>query len=287
VAQATLDRPGLGARRLNLPFWIALAIVIVIYVAAFFALRVVVPQQEIAGTLAALVLGGGAYIQRSIEGRLRQPPGPVVPMSGYQRPWPLVLAGGIAVVWLAQAAVPWIQLRGGPITAVASNIDSVLSILPPAAALLVGVVAGQRSDRYPFVVALAAVGGGWLLSSLTLNLIVASAVGGPPAMPPDALPPGGELPPNPVDFYLGGSGVLGFLLADRLPLLTVAAMAGLWYGTRTRLQAYVGRLLREVSVDDRTAMVELAYESARATQARRESAQQRVGEAAPGERNEQ
>jgi hypothetical protein len=50
-------------------------------------------------------------------------------------------------------------------------------------------------------------------------------------------------------------------------LLIGVAMLGHWYGTRTRLQAYLGGLLREVAPDDREAVVEIAYDAARAQHA--------------------
>lgn len=39
-------------------------------------------------------------------------------------------------------------------------------------------------------------------------------------------------------------------------------MLGHWYGTCTRLQAYLGGLLREVAPEDRETIVELAYDAA-------------------------
>lgn len=120
--------------------------------------------------------------------------------------------------------------------------------------------------------ALGAVGAGWLLSSLTLGLVIGSATG-----VPGPLPPGLGEPPNPVEFYFG-PGALGFLASDRLPLLTVSAMVGLWYGTRTRLQAYLGGLLREVGPADRTAIVDLTFDAARTAQRAAGSAQERVAE---------
>lgn len=265
------------ARRLNMPFWTALAVVVAGYAVAFYVLRLVIPERDIAGTLAALVLGGGAYVQRVIETRLRQPAGPVVPMAGYLRPWYAVLLVGVAAIWLAQALVPWVELRGGPIFAVAaSNIDTVLRLLPPAAAAGVGIFAGQRSDRWAPAVALGAVGAGWLLSSLTFSLVIGSATGSP-----GPLPPGVGEPPNPVEFYFG-PGALGFLLSDQLPLLTVSAMVGLWYGTRTRLQAYLGGLLREVGPADRMAIVDLTFDAARTAQRTEGSAQEWVAEPLAG-----
>jgi hypothetical protein len=248
------------SRRLNVPFLVALAIVVGLYAAAFFVLHLLIPVDQMAGTLAALVLGGGPYVQRVIERRLRQPPGLVVTRAGYERPWFLLLAVSVVAVWLAQSALPFFQLRVGPMTAVVSSVDSLLRLLAPATALIVGVVVAQRSDRFALAVTVAAVVGGWLLDGLTYGLVVGFATGtdGPPIGPP-----GVEMPPNPVDVYLGG-GLLGYLLASQLPLLIVAAMAGHWYGTRTRLQAYLGGLLREVEPEDRETIVELTYEAARA-----------------------
>lgn len=71
--------------------------------------------------------------------------------------------------------------------------------------------------------------------------------------------------------------LIAFLLESRLPLLTFAAMLGFWYGTRTRLQAYVGGLLRAVNPEDRKAIVDLAYE--RLESRGLEQAQRRSGSA--------
>ena len=127
----------------------------------------------------------------------------------------------------------------------------------------VGVVVAQRSDRWPLVVTLLAVVAGWLLEGVSHGLVIgfATGTGGPPT-----LPPGVELPPTPGDVYFGG-GLLGYLVTSQLPLLIGAAMLGHWYGTRTRLQAYLGGLLREVAPQDRDAFVEIAYDAARTRRA--------------------
>lgn len=247
-------------RRLNLPFLGALGIVIALYAVAFVVLNAVIPVEQMAGTLAALVLGGGAYVQRYLERRLNVPRGPVPTRAGYEKPWLLLLVLSAAAIWLAQSALPYFQLRVGPMTAVVSSVDSLLRLLAPAAALLVGVVVAQRSDRWPLLVTLAAVLVGWLLEGVTHGLVIGFATGtdGPPIGPP-----GVDLPPNPVDVYFGG-GLLGYLVSSQLPLLIGAAMLGHWYGTRTRLQAYLGGLLREVSPEDRETIVDMTYDAARA-----------------------
>lgn len=53
-------------RRLNLPFWAALGIVVVAYAMAFYVLRLIIPERDIAGTLAALVLAGRASAQERV-----------------------------------------------------------------------------------------------------------------------------------------------------------------------------------------------------------------------------
>ncbi|MEO8625692.1 MAG: hypothetical protein ABI452_03240 [Candidatus Limnocylindrales bacterium] len=247
-------------RHLNVPFLGALTIVIALYGVAFVVLNALIPVEQVAGTLAALVLGGGAYVQRAIERRLQVPPGPVTTRAGYEKPWWALLVLSVIAIWLAQSALPYFQLKVGPMSAVLSSIDSLLQLLAPAAALLVGVVVAQRSDRWPLVVTLFAVVIGWLLEGLTHGLVIGFATGtdGPPLAPP-----GLELPPDPGQVYFGG-GLLGYLVSSQLPLLVGAAMLGHWYGTRTRLQAYLGGLLRNVKPDDREAIVAIAYDAAQA-----------------------
>jgi hypothetical protein len=250
-------------RHLNVPFLGALAIVIALYAVAFVVLNALIPVEQMAGTLAALVLGGGAYVQRYIERRLNVTPGPVPTRAGYERPWLMLFVIGAVAVWLAQSAVPYFELRVGPMTAVVSSVDSLLRLLAPAAALIVGVVIAQRSDRWPLAVTLAAVVVGWVLEGVTHGLVIGFATGtdGPPIAPP-----GVDVPPNPGDVYFGG-GLLGYLVTSQLPLLIGAAMLGHWYGTRTRLQAYLGGLLREVAPDDREAIVAIAYDAAKSRSA--------------------
>ena len=250
-------------RHLNVPFLGALAIVIGLYAVAFVVLNALIPVEQMAGTLAALVLGGGAYVQRFIERRLQVPPGPVTTRAGYEKPWWMLAVIAALAIWLAQSAVPYFELRVGPMSAVLSSVDSLLSLLAPAAALVVGIVVAQRSDRWPLAVTLLAVVGGWLLEGVTHGLVIGFATGtsGPPITPP-----GVDMPPNPVDVYFGG-GLLGYLVTSQLPLLIGAAMLGHWYGTRTRLQAYLGGLLREVGADDREAIVAIAYDAAQARSA--------------------
>ena len=272
-----------------MPFWLALAAVVGAYVVAFYLLRLLIGQNEIAGTLAALVLGGGAYVQRAIEQRLAQPPGPVLTPTGYLRSGLLILLLGAILISGAQALVAYLQLRIGPNAAVITSIDSLLRILPPAAAAVVGVIAGQRSDRHGLAVTLGAVLGGWLLSLLTVGaaLSLATATPLPPdALPPDiGVPPTAGPPPDPNEHLIPGQPELSRLVASQIPLLTGVGLLGFWYGTRTRQQAYVGGLLREVGPADREAIVELTYEAAR--DARTASAQKRVGDVAarePGQR---
>lgn len=247
-------------RRLNVPFLGALTIVIALYAVAFVVLNAVLPVEQMAGTLAALVLGGGAYVQRYLERRLNVVPGPVPTRAGYEKPWLVLFAISVVAIWLAQSALPYFQLRVGPMTAVLLSVDSLLRLLAPATALVVGVVVAQRSDRWPLLVTLAAVVAGWLLEGVTHGIVIGFATGtdGPPVGPP-----GVELPPSPVDVYFGG-GLLGYLVTSQLPLLIGAAMLGHWYGTRTRLQAYLGGLLREVRPEDRDTIVDMAYDAARA-----------------------
>ncbi len=241
-----------------MPFLGALAIVIGLYAVAFVVLNAIIPVEQMAGTLAALVLGGGAYFQRAIERRLNVAPGPVPTRAGYEKPWFVLLALSAIAVWLSQSALPYFELRVGPMTAVVSSVDSLLRLLAPAAALVVGVVVAQRSNHWPLAVTLGAVVVGWILEGVTHGLIIGFATGsnGPPLVPP-----GVEMPPNPVDVYFGG-GLMGYLVTSQLPLLIGAAMLGHWYGTRTRLQAYLGGLLRNVAPDDREAIVSIAYDAA-------------------------
>ena len=253
------------ARRINVPFVAALSIVILVYAAAFLTLRALMPKEleQMAGTIAALTLGGGAYLQRQIEKRLRLPVGPVQTRDGYQKPWAVLLVLSIAAIWLAQSVGPVLSFQGGPLTEVVSSVASLLTILAPAIALGVGVVVAQRSDRWPLAVTLVAVSVAWVLDGLTHGLVIGFATGtsGPPGAPP-----GVEMPPDPRDIYFGG-GLLGYLVTSQLPLLIGAAMLGHWYGTRTRLQAYLGGLLRDVAPDDRDAIVGIAYDAAQARSA--------------------
>ena len=281
VSSAPASGEAAFVRRLNLPFWASLALVIAGYVLAFYSLRLLIPQQEIAGTLAALVLGGGAYVQSAIERRLRAPRGPVVPLAGYQRPWWMLLVAGALAIAAAQLFVPWAQLSGGPITAVSPNVATVIGLVPALVALLVGAAVGQRAERYGLAVLMVAVMAGYVLGEWLRPLAIQGATGVP--MPPDLIPPefgSPDVPPDPRPVFLG-EGFVRFLLENPLPLLTVAAMAGLWYGTRTRLQAYLGELLRMVRPEDRGAIVALTFETARSTRPPDEpgaSAQQAVGE---------
>lgn len=269
-------------RQLNLPFWLALAVVVVLYVTAFYLLRLLLPQPEIAGTLAAITLGGGAYVQRAIEQRLSAPPGSIPSLAGYSRPWWVMGGLGIALLAAAVAFVPYAQLAGGPLTAVSGNLDVVIRLVPLATAVTFGVIVGHRSDRYGLAVVIGAALAGYVLGSLLSPIAQQIATGQP--TPPGGFGPPPGAPPDPRPLLLG-EGLVRFVLENELPLLMAAAMLGFWRGTRTRLSAYVGDLLREAAPDDRTAIVELAYETARSGAAAR-SAQERVPEPAPGDRHE-
>jgi hypothetical protein len=267
------------ARRLNVPFWVALAVVVAGYVIAFYVLRALVPQQEIAGTLAALVLGGGAYVQLAVERRLRAPNGTAVKLSGHLRPWWMLALLVSAAIALALVLEQWIRFAGGPITVVSANVDVLIRLLAPAAALLGGAVIGQRADRFGLVAAVLATLVGYFLAQALIPLFLQVATGMPPA-PDFVTPPGG--PPDPRPLLLG-EGFVRFLLENPLPLLMAASMLGFWYGTRTRLQSYVGGLLRMARPEDRGAIVELAYEAARQAAMAPALAEERVAEPAAGE----
>jgi hypothetical protein len=240
-------------------------VVVVLYAAAFFLLRALIPEQDMAATLAATVLGGGPYVQRSIERRLPRRQGPTITIAGYQRSWLLLFVIGVLAIWAASSAVPWAQLRFGPVTAVSSTIDTFLKILPLAVALVFGIHVGQRCDRYGLAVVIAATGAGFLLAWASTGLVFGLATGTP--APPDmGLPPGLGPPPDPRPQYLG-DGFVRFLADSQLPLLATAAMLGFWGGARTRLAGYVGSLLGDVSPDERQAIVELAHEAADARRA--------------------
>jgi hypothetical protein len=212
--------------------------------------------EQMAGTIAALSLGGGAYVQRQLERRLRLPHGPVPTPAGYEKPWLLLLVGSIAIIWFAESLGPFVSLRGGPLlTAVLLSVSSFLTLIAPAAALVVGVVIAQRSDRWPLAVTLVAVVAAWILQGVTYTLLIGFATGTPP-------PPGVDMPPIPTGTD-DPRDLVSYLLSSELPLLIGAAMLGHWYGTRTRLQAYLGGLLREVAPDDREAIVAIAYDAAR------------------------
>jgi len=257
ATRSTVDR---ALHRLNLAFWAAVGVTVLFYAVAFFVLRALIPEQDMAATLAATVLGGGPFVQRSIERRMPRRLGPTVTLSGYQQPWPLLLLVGVAAIWLASSVGPWAQLKFGAVTSVSTTIDTLLKVLPLGVALLVGWQVGQRSDRYGLVVVIIATAGGFLLAWATLGFVESLATGVP--TPPDmGLPPGLDLPPDPRPQYLG-DGWVRFLAESQLPLLAAAAMLGFWRGTSSRLAGYVGSLLGEVSLDERQAIVDLAHETA-------------------------
>jgi hypothetical protein len=213
-----------------------------------------------AATLAATVLGGGPYVQRSIEKRLPARRGPTVTIAGYQKPWLLLFVIGVAAIWVACSAVPWAELRFGPVTAVSSTIDTFLRVLPLGVALVFGIYVGQRCDRFGLAVVGAATAAGFLLAWASTGFVVGLATGTP--LPPDTgLPPGVEMPPDPRPQYLG-EGFVRFLADSQLALLATAAMLGFWVGARTRLAGYVSSLLGDLSPAERQAIVDLAHEAA-------------------------
>lgn len=248
------------SRRLNVPFVASLATVIVAYVALLAVLRIAIPESEIAGTLAALVFGAGAWLQREFERRIRRPSMTLVSFDGYRIKWWLFLILGAAGVWLVESARIWIQLTVGPATAVSASANDALTLLPVGAAIAVGLLAGARSDRWPFVVVLAAVVTGHLLAHATADQVAAFAVG---LAPPPAIGPGGPpyLPPNPVT-GLFGTGLGATLLTDELPILMIVSLASLWWGARMRLGFYLGHLAGALKESDRSALVDLGSQDA-------------------------
>ena len=248
------------SRRLNVPFVASLATVVAAYVGLLALLRIVIPESEVAGTLAALVFGAGAWLQREFERRIRRPSMTLVSFDGYRIRWWIILILGAIGVWLAESARIWIQLSGGPATAVSASANDALTLLPVGASVVIGLLAGARSDRWPFVVVLSAVVAGHLLALATADQVVALAVG---AAPPPTLGPGGppDLPPNPVS-GLFGTGLGATLLTDELPILVIVSLASLWWGARMRLAFYLGHLAGALNDADRSALVDLASHDA-------------------------
>jgi hypothetical protein len=132
--------------------------------------------------------------------------------------------------------------------------------LPVGASIVIGLLAGARSNRWPFVVVLGAVVTGHLIALATADQVAAVAVG---TAPPPTFGTGGppDLPPNPVS-GLFGTGLGATLLTDELPILVIVSMASLWWGARMRLAFYLGHLAGALNNADRSALVDLASNEA-------------------------
>ncbi|MBA3851687.1 MAG: hypothetical protein H0X59_04895 [Chloroflexi bacterium] len=193
---------------------------------------------------------------------------PLPSLSGYEQPWPLILVLGTVSVMVLTVAVPIGSLAGGPTTAVAGNLAALLALLPPAIGFTVGLYAGARSDRHGTLVALAAVVVGYVLGTAAtgplIDLVMGAPALAPPGVPPGPSGPSGvpaapSAPPDPRPMLLG-DGLGAFLLDNRLPLLIMSSLLGVWRGQQGRLSGYVAFLLAAMPPSTRSAVVELAYE---------------------------
>ncbi|MDQ3492366.1 MAG: hypothetical protein M3452_03795 [Chloroflexota bacterium] len=256
-------------RTLNAAFLLSLLIVCSGFAAAFLVLRLLIPQTEIAAGIAGLFLGAGPSVQRTLEARLPRPTLPLPSLSGYERSWAVILLLGTISVVMATVAAPVGSLLGGPLTVVAGNLAALLALLPPAVGFAVGLYAGARSDRHATLVALAAVVLGYVVATAAtgpfIDLVSGASATAPPGVPPG--PPGApgasgaplDAPPDPRPILLG-DGVGAFLLDNRLPLLVISSLLGVWRGQQSRLSGYVSFLLAMMPPSSRAAVVELAYE---------------------------
>jgi len=253
-------------RTFNAAFFLSLLIVCLGFAAAFLLLRILIPQTEIAAGIAGLFLGAGPSVQRMLEARLPRATVPLPSLSGYERPWVLILVIGVLATAVATMAAPIGSFVGGPVTAVAGNLAALLALLPPAVGFAVGLFAGARSDRHGMLVALGAAVLGYLLGSAVAGLVMDIITGGPPPGAPGLAtglptsPPGAPPDPRPI---LLGEGLGAFLLDNRLPLLIMSALLGVWRGQQGRLSGYLAHLLAAMPPSARGAVVELAYEEGR------------------------
>ncbi len=116
--------------------------------------------------------------------------------------------------------------------------------------------------------ALAAVVVGYVLGTAAtgplIDLVMGAPALAPPGVPPGPSGPSGvpaapSAPPDPRPMLLG-DGLGAFLLDNRLPLLIMSSLLGVWRGQQGRLSGYVAFLLAAMPPSTRSAVVELAYE---------------------------
>ncbi|MCY7418215.1 MAG: hypothetical protein LH650_06915, partial [Chloroflexi bacterium] len=173
----------------------------------------------------------------------------------------------------AEGARIVIGVRGGPATDVSASARDALTLLPVAAAVAIGMLAGARSDRWPVFVAIAAILIGHLVSVVTSDRVVAFATASdgtaPLCQPQPGSPPGAvemdpcaEVPPDPRS-SLFGTGIGASLLSDELPILVLTGMAALWWGSRMRYAFYLGHVAGSLDAADRVALLAMATEERR------------------------
>ena len=233
----------------------ALAVVCIAAIVVFAALRLAGTSEEVAKSISVLVLGSITYVHRTLEKDKKQSgfsltPTGIVDREGYKLHWALLTIYSAIILFVAlefaallgRSAAVAIKAPSGTSLAAAVGLGHLLLTCP--ATYFLGRWIGQRADKH------------LVLATFLFSAIVrvTEAIREYFTTTDEGF----------LTYYGFGKNSPRFLITIALATLFfwLIALLGMWRGYRTRLQAYVGYLLKRLPPNTQKAVVDLVYQEA-------------------------
>jgi hypothetical protein len=227
----------------------ALVLVCVGAVAVFFLLKLAGASEEVAKSIAVLVLGSIAYVHKTLAkdqkhvGLSLTPKG-IVDREGYKLHWALLTIYSAVIMFMtielaAALAYFLVNLPAGPERKNTIGLAHLLLTFPMI--YFLGRWIGQRADKH------------LLVATFLFCFLGRSA---------EAVREYFSMTESQVVTYYGSTPLFFITVGLGTIFAWIIALFGMWRGYRTRLKAYVAYLLKRVPHDSQKTIVDLLYQEA-------------------------